>query len=369
MRAETLPLAPGEPLPGWCDAWLPRAADRERDAFEGRAFWDATLAHALPPGARPFLLCLGDAAALPLLDTPRGWRSLTTPYSLTWSPLLRTGGGLPGGGLPGRDLPGRDLEGPDAGEAGAALARALAFRPPLVLEAAGPALPFSLPRWLAARPYRHYGRWHEELAPDEGPGGTTDGGWEGYLARRPPELRTTVARKLARAVRDGARFDWLARPGAALEEGIAAFRAARAASWKPEEPFPEFDPAFLRALAAEGRARLAVLRLADGSPVAAQYWVLDRAGGALRATVPKLFHDERAKPLSPGTVLTARAIRQLIEEDGVRVLDFGRGDDPYKAQWAGAREQRMGLVLASPLHPRGVLEIGKAVARGVMGKS
>jgi CelD/BcsL family acetyltransferase involved in cellulose biosynthesis len=336
MRAEPLPLAPGEPLPGWCDAWL-----SAEDAFQGRAFWDATLAHALPPGARPFLLRLGDAAALPLLGHGGAWRSLTTPYSLAWAPLMGPAGA-------------------DTGEAGRALARALAFRPPLVLEAAGPSLPFSLPAWLAALPYRHFGRWHEELAPGEG--------WEGYFARRPPELRTTVGRKLARAERDGARFAWLAEPGPALEEGIAAFHAVRAASWKPDEPFPLFDAAFLHALAAEGRARLAVLRRADGEPVAAQYWVLDRAGGARRATVPKLFHDERAKALSPGTVLTAWAIRWLIEEEGARVVDFGRGDDPYKAQWAGAREQRMGLVLASPLHVRGALEIAKALVRRAVGR-
>lgn len=337
MRAEPLPLAPGEKLPAWCDAWLPQPGKAGDDAFRGRAFWDATLAHALPAGARPFLLRLGETAALPLLEVAGRWRSLTTPYSLAWAPLLRPGAGLDG--------------------AGAALARALALRPPLVLETAGPSLPFPLPAWLAALPYRHFGRWHEELGPGEG--------WEGYFARRPPELRTTVTRKLARATRDGARFEWLGAPGPALEEGIAAFRAVRAASWKPDEPFPEFDAAFLRALAAEGRARLAVLRLADGAPAAAQYWVMDRAGpgGAPRATVPKLFHDERAKPLSPGTVLTAWAIRKLLEEEGVRTLDFGRGDDPYKAQWAGAREQRMGLVLASPLHPAGLAELGKALVR------
>lgn len=337
MRAEFVPLPPGGPLPGWCDAWLPGG-----DAFLGRAFWDATLARALPPGARPLLLRLGGAAALPLLDLGRGrLRSLTTPYSLAWGPLLRPG-----------------AAGDELRAAGRALARALALRPPAALEAAGPSLPFPPAPPLRALPYRHFGRWHEALAPGEG--------WEGYLARRPPELRTTIGRKLARAARDGARFEWLSEPGPALEGGIAAFSAVRAASWKPDEPFPEFDAAFLRALAAEGRARLAVLRLRGGEPVAAQYWVLDRPegrAGPRRATVPKLFHAEAAKALSPGTALTAWAIRRLIEEDGVGLLDFGRGDDPYKRLWAAAREQRTGLVLASALHPLGLAEIGKALAR------
>jgi CelD/BcsL family acetyltransferase involved in cellulose biosynthesis len=43
--------------------------------------------------------------------------------------------------------------------------------------------------------------------------------------------------------------------------------------------------------------------------------------------------------LSPGTLLTARAIRHAIEVDAAAEFDFLRGDEPYKYAW-GARDRR-----------------------------
>jgi CelD/BcsL family acetyltransferase involved in cellulose biosynthesis len=169
-------------------------------------------------------------------------------------------------------------------------------------------------------------------------------------------LRTTITRKLARAAR-GLRFDLIDAPGPELETGIAAYETVRAASWKPHEPFPAFDAALLRAAAGAGVLRLGVLRQAtDSQPVAAQYWVLD--DGGRRATVLKLAHAEAARAASPGTVLTAMMILHLLER-GVQELDFGRGDDDYKRLWVGSRRQRIGLVLADPLHPAGLLAIAR----------
>jgi CelD/BcsL family acetyltransferase involved in cellulose biosynthesis len=62
--------------------------------------------------------------------------------------------------------------------------------------------------------------------------------------------------------------------------------------------------------------------------------------------------------------LTALMIRHLLEEDGVRELDFGRGDDDYKRLWVSARRQRIGLILADPLHPMGLA----ALARQTLGR-
>jgi CelD/BcsL family acetyltransferase involved in cellulose biosynthesis len=108
----------------------------------------------------------------------------------------------------------------------------------------------------------------------------------------------------------------------------------------------------MRVAAGLGLLRLGVLRArADGAPLAAQYWILDRGGQ--RATVLKLAHVETQRAASPGTVLTALMIRELVREDGVSELDFGRGDDAYKRLWAGQRRQRIGVLLADPLHPAG----------------
>lgn len=279
---------------------------------------------------------------LPLLRQDGRLASLATPYSLSWQPLIAPG-----------------AEPAALRDAGRALGRLFRYRAPVRLDTLPAEAPGLAPlragfadAGLHVLAYDHFGNWHEALPP-----GT---GWDAYLAARPPALRTTIGRKLARARRE-LRFEAVAAPGAALEAGIAAYEAVRAASWKPHEPFPDFDGHVMRATAAAGLLRLGILRAAtDGQPVAAQYWVLDRAGR--RATVLKLAHAEAARAGSPGTALTAMMIRGLLEDDGVTELDFGRGDDDYKRLWVGERRQRIGLLLACPLHPAGLAALAMHAA-------
>jgi hypothetical protein len=323
-------------LPGWADKLLDPAA-----FWSGRCWYDTTLAHALPDDAEP-LAARSSAVAVPLLRTDGALRSLTTPYTQDWRPLA----------APGLDAAGwRD--------AGAAFGQLLRLRPPVILEAIDPAGAWLAPflaglreAGIRAARFDHVGVWRETL-PD-------DPGWEGYLAARPSALRHTVERKGRRAARD-TRFTLLTDPGPALEAGIDAFHAVRAGSWKPAEPFPEFDAALMRAAAAAGVLRLGTLhRVADGAPLAAQYWILDQDG--TRATVPKLFHLEAERAASPGTVLTAMMVRHLITEGRVRRLDFGRGDDAYKAHWVSDRGQLIGLLLADPRHPAGLAALARQAA-------
>jgi CelD/BcsL family acetyltransferase involved in cellulose biosynthesis len=63
------------------------------------------------------------------------------------------------------------------------------------------------------------------------------------------------------------------------------------------------------------------------------------------AALLKLAHDEEYKPLSPGTVLTAMMVRELLNREHVDELDFGRGDDAYKQLRATRRRQRVGVML------------------------
>lgn len=330
------------------DAVLP--APGQGDFFVSRTWYACVAAHALPPGAR------AEAAAahglwLALRREGARLASLTVPYSQSWAPLA---------------APGADWR-----AAGRALAALWRGRPPGMLDTMDPATP-GLEAFLEGlregglRVLRHdhVGSWHQAW-----PAGLD---WEGYLAERPARLRNTIRRRLERAA-GTLRAEILAAPGPALEAGIAAFEAVRARSWKPAEPFPAFDAALMRAAAALGQLRLGVLRRAGcGSPVAAQYWILDHGGR--RALLPKLFHDEGAREASPGTVLTAHMIRHLIEADGVRALDFGRGDDPYKRLWVAERRQRIGVVLADPRHPAGALAIlrhhaGRARRRLLAGRA
>jgi hypothetical protein len=329
-------------LPLWCDHFL--APPGSGDIFAGRAWYDTILAHACPARAEPVLAVCGrnDEMLVPLLRLEGRLSSMVTPYSLEWRPL-----------------PARGSEGAAPGDAGTALARLLRGSAPLRLEAMEPAAP-GLVAWLgglrrggmALGPFQHFGNWREVLPPDTS--------WLTYWQARPPALRNTIQRKLARAERDYA-FSQEAAPGAGLERGINDFVDVRGRSWKPQEPFPAFDAALLHAMAAIGALRLGLLRDRDGRAVAAQYWLVD--GG--RAYLLKLVHDAAAVAASPGTALTALMIRGLIETEGVRELDFGRGDDAYKQLWVTERRQRMGVMVTDPWHPAGMLELARqGAARG-----
>ena len=284
-------------------------------------WWRSMLAAGIPPGGRARLVTHG-AAVLPVLERPgQAPQSLTGPYTVMFRPLLPA-----------------DATKADWRAAGAGLARAL--RPVLVLEAVDAEADWLAPflagartaGMLAAR-FDHFGNWHEDVA---------GRGWAAYLADRPGSLREAIRRRSRKA-----EFS-LVTEGAELEPGIAAYEDVYARSWKVAEPLPGFNPTLMREAAAAGALRLGLLR-AEGRVVAVQLWTV--AGGT--ASVLKLAHDEAFRALSPGTVLTARMIAHLLDEERVVALDFGRGDDPYKQLWTTRRRQRIGVILASPWHPAG----------------
>ena len=313
-----------------------------RHSFQlGRPWFATVLAEAMPAGARGlFLLCRtgqgpGVLFALRTLAGGAGLEGLSTLYSCLYQPLaaaqaspadLRAAGLAFGGFCLGWSTV--RLDALDSGWPGL---------PPLLegVRAAG----------LAVLRFDHFGNWHENVAGRS---------WADYLAARPGALRETIRRRLGQAEADArVRLETIDST-AGLEAGIAAYEAVYALSWKKAEPFPRFSAALMRAAAAEGALRLGLLRL-DGRPIAAQYWVV--AGGT--ATVLKLAHDTAARARSPGTVLTAAMIRGLLERDRIAELDFGRGDDAYKSLWAGSRRQRIGVVLANPRRPAGLLALAR----------
>jgi len=328
-------VADPEALPAECRDLF--TAGGAQSFFLSEAWFRVTLAHAMPPGATPCLLVAGTGdritGLLPMQWTGEGGlRSLTTPYTCLYAPLLAPTATPYASGL--------------------AFGRFCRIRPVVRFDALDPLAPgFAAfaeglaASGLAVRRFDHFGNWHEEV------GGLT---WEEYLAGRSGALRQTITRKLRRTGRDSmSRLEVISGVDR-LEAGLAAYEAVYARSWKDAEPFPRFNPALIRAAAGHGQLRLGVYWLGE-TPIAVQFWVVD--GGV--ATILKLAHDEAQKPLSPGTVLTACLIRRLIEEEGVREIDFGRGDDPYKQLWARQRRLRVGLLLADPRHPRGLAALGR----------
>ena len=299
-----------------------------------RAWYAASAAAALPAGAAAVMVGVsgpeGPAGLVPMVSGPGGrWASLTTPYTCLFQPLIE---------------PGRARE--------VAAAFGGACRPVAILEALDPDWA-GLPAFraglgdagLRTRSFEHFGNWHGPV-----PGGS----WEAYLQARPGTLRETIRRKTRLVERDPAmRLEFLRDP-AALGPALAAYEAVYARSWKEKEPYPDFNRTLVEALGPGGALRIGVL-WAGATPIAAQYWTVC----AGTATVLKLAHDDAYRRFSPGTVLTAFAIRCLIERDRVGELDFGRGDDPYKQAWAGERRVRMGLLIAHPWSRRGAAALAR----------
>ncbi|MEO5586205.1 MAG: GNAT family N-acetyltransferase [Novosphingobium sp.] len=171
-----------------------------------------------------------------------------------------------------------------------------------------------------------------------------------YLAGRPGQVRTTLKRKAGKVeVRLFDRFD---------DAAWDAYEAIYAQSWKPSEGSPAFLRRFAREEGAAGRMRFA-LALAEGKPVAAQFWTVE-AGTAF---IHKLAHIEAAKPLSPGTTLSAALFERVIDGDGVAMVDFGTGDDGYKRDWMEEVRTRYRIELLRPMRPRNWPRIAKAGLR------
>lgn len=163
--------------------------------------------------------------------------------------------------------------------------------------------------------------------------------YDDYIATCPGKLRTTLKRKSGKVeTQILTRFD---------KQAWATYEDIYAESWKPEEGSPDFLRAFARGEGAAGRLRLGIAR-ADGEAIAAQMWTVE--GGT--AFIHKLAHREAARPLSPGSVLTAALFRHVIDVDKVDLVDFGTGDDPYKRDWMEQVRPRFRLDMFRPSTPR-----------------
>lgn len=206
------------------------------------------------------------------------------------------------------------------------------------------------------RPYEQTGNWHEDVRGID---------FDNYLASRDGKLRATIERRTRRFRGLPGATLTIAQDPAGLDGALDAYLAMHARSWKRPEPFPRFIPAFVRGFARLGMLRIGVASI-EGRPVAAQIWLLWRR----RATIVKLAHDEAARDLSPGTVLTAWMIRAALEAQDLDEIDFGRGDDPYKRHWLRQRRPIQALVAGNARTPRGLAaalrHLGPHAARRAM---
>lgn len=286
--------------------------------FDRLAWWQGLADHC---GLEPLLAVArdGDAAAvLPLQRAAGGLSGLANWYSFRLRPVSSPGS--------------------DAGALLTALARDLARRAPRMTLAGLPAedgsadlteAAFRKAGWIALR----------EACDTNHVLHVAGRSYADYLASRPGPLRTTLKRKSGKVdTRIFNTFD---------AEAWNDYEDIYQESWKPSEGSPDFLRAFARAEGEAGRLRLGVA-YAGGRAIAAQMWTVE--GGT--AFIHKLAHREDAKPLSPGTVLSAALFAQVIDADGVDLVDFGTGNDGYKRDWMETVRPRYRLELVRPEAPR-----------------
>ena len=105
----------------------------------------------------------------------------------------------------------------------------------------------------------------------------------------------------------------------------------------------------------------------DGAirPVAAQMWTVENG----TAYIHKLAYIEAAKPISPGTSLSAALFERVIDGDGVHTVDFGTGDDAYKRDWMEQSRPRYRITAFNPRRPGQWGMIAKSLVRRMVGRS
>lgn len=174
-----------------------------------------------------------------------------------------------------------------------------------------------------------------------------------YWASRPGRLRTTLKRKAKKV-----EIEIIEYFDARLWDH---YESIYAKSWKPSEDEPDLLRRFAEAEGTAGRIRLGVA-YAEGTPVAAQYWTVENG----IAYIHKLAHLESAKPISPGTTLSAALFEHVIDRDKVSLVDFGTGSDAYKRDWMEEVRPRYRLDALNPPRPAAWPPLAKRAARAVL---
>jgi len=173
--------------------------------------------------------------------------------------------------------------------------------------------------------------------------------FEQYWSQRPGPLRTTLKRKRGKVeTRVMTQFD---------ERLWDAYEAIYAASWKPEEDHPAMLREFARQEGKAGRLRFGIA-WHKGEPVAAQCWTVEQG----TAFIHKLAYLESARSLSAGTTLSAALFQHVIDVDKVALVDFGTGDQSYKADWMNAVRPRYRIDCLDLAQPRGWIDLARLTA-------
>ena len=195
-----------------------------------------------------------------------------------------------------------------------------------------------------------FGNWHL----------TAETSWDAYLKTQTASLRSTIKRMGKKFLADGGTFELL-RAESDVERGMAAYGAVYASSWKKPEPFQGFIPGLMKTTAKAHAMRLGIAWL-KGKPIAAQLWIVAKG----KADIYKVAYDEAYKAYSPGTLVTAQLLEEVLDHDHVSEVDFLIGDDAYKKVWMRHRRERWGIIACNPFNPAGLYFLLRETAGRLM---
>lgn len=146
-----------------------------------------------------------------------------------------------------------------------------------------------------------------------------------YWQKRSTQLLNTISRKRKKIKQQHADIQIYRELTAEL---LKAYWHIYQRSWKQPEPGTEFIDWLLNFADKQRQLRLGLLSI-DNQPVAFQFWLVQQQ----QAAIVKLAQDQAFDHLSPGTVLMAAMIEDVMSVDGVTEIDFLTGNDQYKVQW------------------------------------
>jgi hypothetical protein len=183
-------------------------------------------------------------------------------------------------------------------------------------------------------------------------------GYEEYFSRRSANLRYNVRRRIRSLAKNGAPEFNLYCDDNGLDQGINDYIAVSKSSWKPPGSMiaPELI-ALIRLAAEKDCLRLGILRV-DDKAVAAQFWIIS----AGVANCIRLAYDEACKKKAVGVVLTNHMITHVLDHDHVDNIDFGYGDDAYKAGWMKDCRYYEGCIAFNPATMQGFYNGVKHIA-------
>jgi predicted N-acyltransferase len=162
-----------------------------------------------------------------------------------------------------------------------------------------------------------------------------------YLKQRSKQFRKQLRRLRNKLEQLGEIEIKIVKDACDIDEGMNAYYEVYSKSWKKREEIgPTFHRDLAKMAAQSDNLRLGLLFL-NNRPIATEYCVIYKK----RAHFLKSAYDEEYSFYSPGNIIYYEMIKYLIENDGVRGIDLGYGNEEYKKSLASQKRNLKKLII------------------------